>query len=298
MVVSYETRSFRRSFLLEGDKLIKASSFRKHLEKGEVYLGKVEERVPDLGFIVDLGGFKGLCQDKLVLGERRLFEVKRYDEGKYPLLTSQVGFVGESIILRGGETSYSRGLAPSYRKLLSELGLQGVYFRRNASKVPTRLIKEEYNRLTSLRENPAKELGLVYRPFFKEEGDPFYFRELESQILALAGGKLKEDGISLYFDNTRAGLVIDVNGLGPPELVNRKAWELIERSLILMNVGGLVMVDFLGQGQGYKGPGSLTKEGVLVRSYPQRGLNLFKVDKELLEKDYEFLKDRLNEENL
>ncbi len=298
MVIAYETESFRRRFVLEGDRLVSARSFRKNREKGEVYLGQVREKIKDLGFIVDLGGFKGLCQEELVLGEKKLFEIEKSSPDKYPLITSRVGFIGRSLILREGDNSYSKKLPETYLKLLKELELKGVYFREEARNTPLRQIAEEYDRLVSLRDFPRDSLGLVHRPYFKEEGDPFYFRELEARIVSLAKGSYKKDGVSLYFEMTRAGLVIDVNGLGQADHINKKAQGMIEEALILMNAGGLIMVDFVADGRGYSGPGSLTKEGVLVRSLPQRGTSLFSLDSELLERDYLALDKRLNEEYL
>lgn len=297
MVISYETPSFRRRFKLDSDeKILESRSYRRDLERGQVYFGRVLEKVKDLGFIVDLGSFKGLCQEDLLQCQESLFEIVKYQEGKYPLITKNPGFVGQSIILREGENSYSKDLPKSYIELLKGLELTGVYFRNQARNLPLRRVSEEYTHLVGLRDSSYRELGLVYEPPFTKEGDSFYFRELESRIVHLSKGLLDKDDLRIYFEMTRAGLVIDVNGLGSPEDINKRAWPLIEEALLLMNVGGLVMVDLVGQGQGYKGPGSLTKEGVLVRTYPQRGTNLFSVDRSLLEEDYKELIKKLDEE--
>lgn len=299
MVISYETPSFRRRFKLgPGDRILEARSYRRDLERGQVYYGRVLEKVKDLGFIVDLGVSKGLSQEDLVIGQEGLFEIIKYQEGKYPLITNEPGFIGRSIILREGENSYSKDLAESYKELLKGLGLSGVYFRSQSKNLPLRKISQEYEELMAKKEGFYKEPGLVHEPIFTEEGDIFYFRELESRILRLSSGLLEREDLRIFFEMTRAGLVIDVNGLGSPKDINTRAWPLIEEALLLMNVGGLVMVDLVGQGQGYKGLGSLTKEGVLVRSYPQRGTNLFTVDRDLLEGDYKKLLRRLDEENI
>lgn len=296
MVVAYETPSFRRRFILEEDRLVEGRSFRKGLEKGQVYYGRVLEHVKDLGYIVDLGPLKGLCQEKLSSDYEGLFEIVKYQEDKYPLITSKPGLLGRSLIFRTGPRAFSKGLAPGYIKLLDELDLDGVYFRRSAQDIPLRKVREEYQELKEIFSASYSEPGLIYEPPFIEEGDNFYKRELESRILSLSRGFLEKDDLKIYFEMTRAGLVIDVNGLGSPGDINSRAWPLIEEALILMNVGGLVMVDLVGKGQGYKGPGSLGPEGVLVRTYPQRGVNLFTTSKELLEKDYALFDERLNKE--
>ncbi|HZK10398.1 MAG TPA: hypothetical protein VFD08_04945 [Clostridia bacterium] len=299
MVISYETDSFRRRFIFEGENLIQGRSFLKEGERGEVYRGKVLKRVGNLGYFVDLGPFKGLCQEKLNSGDIQLFEIIKRQVDKEPLLTSKVGFMGESLILQDGPgIYYSKSIPSSYRRLLEELKLEGVYFRREASRLPLHLVKKEYDSLRAKKKalQNKNQLGLVYSPPFKEEGDPFYFMELEEKILHLRRGKSKKDGITLFFEPTRAGLVIDVNGVGKEEDINRKAGEMIEESLILMNVGGLVIIDLLGRGRGYRGEGSLTKEGIFVKSLPVRGANLFYVPLEKLKNDYKKLRNKLSEE--
>lgn len=299
MVISYETRRFRRRFILEEDRIVQGRSFLKEGERGEVYRGKVLEKIDSLGYLIDLGPFMGLCQEKVHPGDILTFEIFKKQEGKHPLVTRSFGLMGESLILKKGQdTSFSREIPASYRRLLEDLDLSGVYFRREAVKLPLHHVKKEYDELIEKRKKIEikQGLGLVHRPPFKEEGQGYYFMELEEKILRLARGKIEEKGIVLFFEPTRAGLVIDVNGLGKEEEINRGAQLLIEQSLILMNVGGLVIIDLVGRGKGYSGQGSLTKEGVFVQSLPVRGANLFYTPLEILEGDYHELRERVREE--
>jgi hypothetical protein len=299
VVISYETATYRRRFVFEYDRLIQGRSFLKEGERGEVYRGKVLEKIEGLGYLIDLGPFKGLCQEKVHLGAIETFEILKRQEDKHPLVTRSYGLMGESLILRAGQSlSFSREIPTTYRGLLEELDLSGVYFRREALKKPLYQVRKEYDELRQKQKEIEikNQLGLVHRPPFKEEGDSYYFMELEEKILRLRRGKIDDRGIVLFFEPTRAGLVIDVNGVGKEEELNNTARDLIEESLILMNVGGLVIIDLVGTGKGYGAQDSLTKEGVLVQSLPVRGANLFYTPLKSLEQDYEELRHRLSKE--
>lgn len=304
MVVSYETPSFRRRFLLEGDKVLQGRSFYRKHEKGEVYLAKVNEQVQRLGSLFEIEGETFLCQEKgLRLGEQYLVEIIKRQEGKYPLLSTNPGWISENFIYRPGKgVDFSKEIPESYRDHLLSLDLTDVYFRREALKTPLYRIKDEYDLLrkkidgiTRQMKEDQLEPGLVHEPPFKEEGEKWMKVHLEERILQVRKGKVEEEGIVIYFEPTRVGLVVDVNGVGKEEELNRRAQELIEEILELMNVGGLVLIDLVGSGKGYRGPGTLSREGVLILSRPVRGANLFNVDEDQLKKDYVVLKDKLEE---
>lgn len=299
MVVAYETLNHKRRFILEEQRVLQGRSFNKEKEKGEVYLAKLIEQVPDLGSIFDLEGEKGLCQEKgLRLGETYLVEIIKKQEEKYPLLSTKVGWISENFIYRPGEgVIFSKEIPQNYRQSLLDLGLSDVYFRRGVSDTPLYKVKREYDlllgKIHQLEER--RKPGLVHRPPFKEEGEKWMKLHLEERILQIRKGKVEENGLVLYFEPTRAGLVVDVNGMGREEVLNGKLYSLLEEILELMNVGGLVILDLVGSGKGYRGPGHLTREGILLITRPVRGLDLFRVSEEVLSENYRYLKKKLEE---
>ena len=301
MVVAYETLHFKRHFVLDEERILRGRSFHKEREKGEVYLAKLIEQVEGLGSIFDLDGEKGLCQEKgLRLGEMYLVEIIKKQEEKYPLLSTKPGWISEHFIYRPkGGISFSKEIPQNYRKALLDLGLSDVYFRRDVLDTPLYKVKREYDQLLEkiqkLRSEDHREPGLVHRTPFKEEGEKWIKLHLEERILQLRKGIVEAQGLTLYLEPTRAGLVVDVNGVGKEEILNEQLYPLLEEILELMNVGGLVIIDLIGRGKGYKGPGNRTKEGIVLVTRPVRGADLFRISEEVLQEDYTYLKKKLEE---
>lgn len=316
--INYETNKYRRRLIFEEDRLIDAVYFpRQGIEPGMVFLGRVEAYHATIrGFFVDLGERqKGIYQGKepLVVGRHYLFEVRKVQPKKHPVLSRNVGLVGKYVIYRPDrETEVSDGIAEPMRTILMNKGFRHVYYKREAADVSFYKVEEEIRDLEySYRKAMQSEAGerfakLIYRPPGPDVNwDESEVLEFEEELVRLRQGTIIDDDITYHLDVTRVGLVIDVNSGQSslsPEQVNDKAMDFISNLLITMNVGGLVIMDLIGKGrQEYFhdlmkldsriSHVNISKLGLLEISRKRVGLNLYDIP--LLEMMADYVKYRL-----
>lgn len=263
--INYETDKYRRRLIFEDERLIEAEYYpRQGIEPGMVFLGRVEDYHATIrGFFIDLGERqKGIYQGKerLVVGRHYLFEVRKVQPKKHPVLSRNIGMVGKYVIYRPEkDTAVSDGIPEPMRSILLNKGFRHVYYKREAAQVSFYKVEEEIRDLEyRYRKAVQSEAGerfakLIYRPGGPEVNwDEMEIIEFEEELVRLRQGTIIDDDITYHVDMTRVGLIIDVNSgrssLNPNQ-VNDKAMEFISRLLITMNVGGLVIMDLIGKGK-------------------------------------------------
>lgn len=262
--INYDLDQIRRHLIFEDGKLIKAQYFAKdETEKGMVFLGRIEDfHNPLKGYFVDLStGRKGLYQtkEKLDIGRHYLFEVKKVQSGKQPLLSRKIGLVGKYVIYRPfQETTVSKSLSQSLKKHFLQLGHDHVYYRSECALVSSYHVEEEIEELKNawtdmLRiQQTQRKAALLFEPKVNETNwDDASIIEFEEKILRLRHPFVLVDDMRFDIEMTRVGLVIDVNTQaykGTHDEANRKAISFVSDLLITMNVGGIVLVDLVGNG--------------------------------------------------
>lgn len=263
--VSFTTDHFLRRMVYEGEELLSAVYFeREGVEKGMIYLGRVESFHPPLkGYFVDLGnGVTGLYQssDQILIGKHYLFEIHAAGRGRPPLLSRRIGFVGQYVIFRPRmKNAVSKHVDELVAASLLALDVEHVYFRKEAETAKTKDILEEiaalrkvYEEVTSL-ERTQRRARLVYQPPLPQETDDLLFiLAYEEEILRLSQKTVFEGDMTYHIEPTHVGLVIDVNSgssdLSIPEQ-NDLAVRFVSNLLLRMNVGGLILVDLIGHGE-------------------------------------------------
>lgn len=262
--INYETDKYRRRLVYENERLIETAYYpRQGIEPGMVFLGRVEAYHATIrGFFVDLGERqKGVYQGKerLVIGRHYLFEVRKVQPNKYPVLSRQVGLVGQYVIYRPDrESEVSPGIGEPLRSKLLSKGFRNIYYKREAAqtsffKVEDEIRQLEYHFRNAMQSEAGERFAkLIYRPPGPEVNwDEAEIIEFEEELVRLRQGTIIDDDITYHVDMTRVGLIIDVNSgqsnLSPNQ-VNDKAMEFISQLLITMNVGGLVIMDLIGRG--------------------------------------------------
>lgn len=317
--INYETDKYRRRLVFEDDRLVDAAYFpRQGIEPGMVFLGRVEAYHATMrGFFVDLGERqKGIYQgrEKLVVGRHYLFEVRKVQPKKHPVLSRNIGLVGQYVIYRPDrETDVSDGIGEPMRSILLNKGFRHVYYRREAAQTSFYKVEQEIRDLeyvyreASLSEAGERYAKLIYRPPGPEVNwDEMEILEFEEELVRLRQGTIIDDDITYHVDMTRVGLIIDVNSGQSsisPNQVNDRAMEFISKLLITMNVGGLVIMDLIGQGrQEYFHDlmkldsrirhVNISKLGLLEISRKRVGLNLYDIP--LLEVMADFIQYRLD----
>ncbi len=311
--LSYSTNHFLRRMIVEDGQVLSAAYFEKEeVEKGMIFLGRVESfHAPLKGYFVDLGnGVSGLYQssEQVLIGKHYLFEIHTAGRGRPHLLSRRIGFVGNYVIFRpGNKSGYSKYLSEKAKKRLHALSQENVYYRKEAETANTmdileeiRSLREVYEEVASL-ERTQRRAHPVYRPPYPQETDDLLFiLEYEEEILRLAQKTVFDDEMTYYVEPTQVGLVIDVNSggskLSVPEL-NDKAVMFISDLLIRMNAGGLILVDLIGHGE-QKNPLNLKKKdprithvalsemGILEITRKRNGTNMYDVPILVLLADY------------
>ncbi len=260
-LINYQTNSLLKRLIYNKGKLISASYFEKEsYEKGMVFFGRVESfHAPLKGYFINLGSGSALYQtsEKLIIGKHYLFEIFKTFKDKKPLLTRNVGFVGRYLIYRPhGNTKVSDKINSVIRDKLLALNLEGVYFKLDSQVADKIDILEEYEYLSNLyRElsNAAftqKRARLVYAPptNYSSSNVEEILRH-EEEILGLHQKTIFKDRVTYFVEPTRVGLIIDVNrssSLKSDSEINESAIEFILDLIMKMNVGGVILIDLIG----------------------------------------------------
>lgn len=320
--LNYQTEKYKRRLVYVDDILRDAVYFPKEgLVPGMVFLGRIEDYHTHLkGYFVDLGlKRKGLYQgrQKLDIGKHYLFEVRKVLEGKHPILSRDVGLMGEYIIYRPErETDVSSGIGEPLRTKFLQSGFKHVYFKRESADVPFFRVEEEIRnleylyRLATMSEQGERKARLIYTPSSViDEIPPEQYLEFEERLVRYRQGILIEEDITYSIEMTKVGLVIDVNSgssKATPEEINDRAVRFIAELLVTMNVGGIVLVDLIGEGKHHQFHDlmkedkrithvNISKLGILEISRKRSGVNLY--DLPLVEVMADYIHVRLKEES-
>lgn len=263
--INYETDKYRRRLIYEEDRLMEALYLpRQGIEPGMVFLGRVEAFHATIkGYFIDLGERqKGVYQGKerLVIGRHYLFEVRKIQPNKHPVLSRQVGLMGRYVIYRPEfETDVSDGIPEPMRTNLLNKGFKHVYYKREAAQVSFYQVEDEirdleYRYHKAIQSEAGERFAkLIYRPSVPETNwHPSDIIEFEEELVRLRQHTIIDDDILYHVEPTRVGLIIDVDSARSkllPHQVNDEAMNFISHLLVTMNVGGLIIMDLIGQGQ-------------------------------------------------
>lgn len=263
--INYETDKYRRRLVFQDDRLAETLFLpRQGIEPGMVFLGRAEAFHATIkGYFIDLGERqKGVYQGKerLVIGRHYLFEVRKVQPKKHPVLSRRVGLMGKYIIYRPeSDTDASDGIPGPMRSLLLDKGFKHVYYKREAADVSFYKVEDEIRDLEyQYRKAIQSEAGerfakLIYRPTPPETNwDVSDIIEFEEELVRLRQHTIIDDDITYHVDQTRVGLIIDVDSGRSrltPNQINDEAMNFISKLLITMNVGGLVIMDLIGKGK-------------------------------------------------
>lgn len=319
--INYQTDKYKRRLVYEEGSLRDAVYFpREGVVPGMVYLGRIEDYHTSLkGYFVDLGLMrKGLYQgkEKLIIGKHYLFEVRKVLEGKHPILSRDVGLMGEYVIYRPEkESEVSSGIGEPLRSKFLQSGLKHVYFKRESAHVSFFKVEEEIRKLEDIyrqammSEQGERKTRLIYTPGSMVDDIPAeQLLEFEETLLRYRQNIIIEDDITYTIEMTKVGLVIDVNSGKSRESfedLNDKAMRFISELLVTMNVGGIVLVDLIGSGQHHHFHDlmkldkrithvNISKLGILEISRRRSGLNVY--DLPLIEVMADYIQVRLKEE--
>ncbi len=260
-LINYQTNSLLKRLIYNKGKLISASYFEKEAyEKGMVFFGRVEAfHAPLKGYFINLGSGSALYQtsEKLIIGKHYLFEIFKTFKDKKPLLTRNVGFVGRYLIYRPhANTKVSDKINTVIKNKLLDLNLEGVYFKLDSQLADKVDILDEYYKLSELYKTLSdaaytqKKAKLVYAPPTNYSSS--HVEEIlrhEEDILMLHQKTIINDKITYFVEPTRVGLIIDVNrasSLKSDSEINSSAINFILELIMKMNVGGIVLVDLIG----------------------------------------------------
>ncbi|WP_459128965.1 ribonuclease E/G [Guggenheimella bovis] len=311
--INYQTPSIHRHLTFDDGELIKASYFRKGgVEVGMVFLGRVEAYHSAMkGYFVELSiGRNGLYQsdEKLQIGSHYLFEVRKVQSGKQPLLSRRIGLVGKYVIYRPFQpTGASESLSEETRKHLLKQGYEHVFFRSECDQVSFFEVEREIEELSKIYEEMERiekfdrKAKLLYEP---RQNDPSWddasIMEFEEEIVRFRQPFVIYDDVRIDIDETRVGLVLDVNSSsfeGDHNEANLIALEFVKKMLVVMNVGGIVLVDLIGSDipkevlEPLKADRrnrivSLSELGILEISRKREGLSMFDLSRTEVLADY------------
>jgi ribonuclease G len=245
-------------------------------EAGSIHLGRVRRLVPGLGAVlVDIGGDRPafLPQSEIVPrgrrlhdGERVVVQIRREAQGgKAARVTMAVApgapFLTRAAIAVGGDAGDEDDALAQRRREIADRAARlepparldppasfAAALAAALPGMPGRIRVDDPAALAELRAAfPDSAVEPVAEPEWPIELDEV-FAEALSETLALPGGG------SAHFEATRAGVMIDIDS-GTPEggapqrtalAVNLAAAGAIARQLRLRNLGGGIVVDFVG----------------------------------------------------
>lgn len=232
-VINYKTESFLKRVVYKQNQLIKAEYSLNEFNTSFIYLGKVKEK-SNHGYIIQIDDKIGLYQKEDVLvGKHYLFKVDKILKDKYPILTREIILVSKYMLY--GETLRNN-----------------MYLKTEAEFISDSLINKEYKRLKEIylslkaKETYSIKTELLYKYDYKNEIDSYSYKSLEEKILYFRKGEYIKEFIRFNIEKTKLGLIIDIDNLGQNYKVNEIAYKVISEILITMNVGGIIIIDFVG----------------------------------------------------
>ncbi len=257
-IVKYSANGYKRRIVFCGDKVISAIHLREDTYNvGDLYLGKVVSKSTN-GYFVNTSDFNAFTNDKnLNIGENYIFEILKITEDKKPLVTSSYAIQSNSLILTG-EKRFSKNIDEETAQRLSTLDIN-AFFKTEAIAYSNKELMAEYESLLSIKdyiEQKAtfeKSLIKLHTVDFKECRDEYFIREMEEKIKSFGKREVVTSKFRLHIEKTKVGLIIDVDSLSSKESIeeiNKNAAAKILEILILMNVSGIVLIDFISNGVG------------------------------------------------
>ncbi len=257
-LLKYKKDSYNNRIVFDDGKIISAIySNENEVNKGDLYLGEVVSKSIN-GYFVNLGRFNAYTNDTdLIIGKNYVFEIIKNLDDKKPLVTSNYSLQSNSFILND-TLKFSSNIDNENRLRLEKLGIN-VFFKTEAMFYSNSELLFEYNNLISAREKIEKialyEKGLkkIYSVEFIELKEDILIREYEEKKQRFKKEKIFFDNIQINVEKTKVGTIIDVDSLSNKNeisKINFIASNKITEIIKILNLSGIIIIDFIGSGIG------------------------------------------------
>ncbi len=257
-LLKYRTPEYKRRIVLEDHTILSAIHLHNNTYNvGDLYLGKVISKTSN-GYFVNTSDFNAFTNDRnLNIGENYIFEILRITEDKKPLVTNRYSIQSNALILTE-EKKFSKNIDDETAQRLDALDIN-AFFKTEAIGYSNKELQAEYEVLLNVKDYIEKKASFekslikLHTVDFKESRDDYLIREIEEKITSFRKSELVTSKFRLHIEKTKVGLIIDVDSLSSKdsiEEINRNAASKIRDILILMNVSGIVLIDFISNGVG------------------------------------------------